>query len=75
MYEDSTLSIIVSASDIDSEDLSFEALSSVDEYITAEMIDTVLYINSYFNWNGVATITVLVNSIIWAEQWMWKSSN
>ena len=61
MYEDSTLSIIVSASDIDSEDLSFEALSSVDEYITAEMIDTVLYLNSYFNWNGVATITVLVN--------------
>ena len=61
MYEDSTLSIIVSASDIDSEDLSFDALSSVDEYIAAEMIDTVLYLSSHFNWHGVATITVIVN--------------
>ena len=61
MYEDSTLSIVVSASDIDNEDLSFQASSSIDEYITAEMIDTVLYLNSNFNWYGTATITVLVN--------------
>ena len=61
MFEDSTLAIVVSASDIDNEELSFQALSSIDEYITAEMIDTVLHLNSHFNWFGTATITVLVN--------------
>ena len=61
MYEDSTLAIIVTATDIDNEDLSLEASSSIDEYITVEIVDTVLYINSHFNWFGSAIITVVAN--------------
>ena len=61
MYEDSTMAIIVTATDIDNDDLYLESLSSIDEYITVEIVDTVLYINSYFNWFGSATITVIAS--------------
>ncbi len=61
MYEDSTLAIVVTATDIDNDELSLEASSSNDEYVTVEMVDTVLHISSHFNWNGSVTITVIAN--------------
>ena len=61
MFEDSTLIIPVYVYDVDNESITLTAHSSEEEYISIQTEDESIYINSYFNWNGNAIVTVIAN--------------
>ena len=61
MHEDSTLMLMIHASDVDNEELTLDVSFSIEDYISATIEDTILNINSYFNWSGFVDVTVLAS--------------
>ena len=61
MHEDSTLMVVVSASDVDNDELTLDVSLSIDDYVTAYIEDEVLHLNSHFNWSGSVDVTVLAS--------------
>ena len=61
MYEDSTLVIAINVSDVDNENITLTAYSSEEDYLSLYLEDDQLILNSYFNWNGTAVVTVIAN--------------
>ena len=61
MYEDSNLTIMVNATDIDNEDITIEAYCSDNDHVFIEFVDSALYIFSMENWHGSVTVTVVAN--------------
>ena len=60
MEEDTESEVEVIVSDVDNDDITLSATSSEEE-VTTQVIDGVIHINPYFNWNGSAFVTVYAN--------------
>ena len=61
MYEDSTLMLEISVSDVDNSDITLSAHITNSDYLSINIEDTFIHINSYFNWNGSVIVTIIAN--------------
>ena len=61
MYEDSTLVLEISVYDVDNEDISLSVSISDPDFISVEIIDTLLSLTPVPNWHDTVVVTVVAN--------------